>query len=305
MNEQHRERRTTRLGIIAGSGLQQMTGLTDIEVTGFETAFGEPSSPLTLGLLDGTPVAFLQRHGVGHTIPPASINVRANIAALRQAGCTQILSLSAVGSLDADVAPGHFVLIDQFIDRTVHRDKTFFGTGLVGHVPFGDPVCARMLDALETSAKAAEARAHKGGTYVVIEGPQFSTRAESRLYRQWGATVVGMTAMPEAKLAREAQLCYAMVAIATDFDCWHDQHDAVNVALVSERMARVGDTARRLVGQAAKQLGPHRGPCRCGCDRALEAAVMTSAAHRDARMAVRLESLTAGTFQFPAHEEGV
>ena len=166
MNEQHRERRTTRLGIIAGSGLQQMTGLTDIEVTGFETAFGEPSSPLTLGLLDGTPVAFLQRHGVGHTIPPASINVRANIAALRQAGCTQILSLSAVGSLDANVAPGHFVLIDQFIDRTVHRDKTFFGTGLVGHVPFGDPVCARMLDALETSAKAAEATAHKGGTYV-------------------------------------------------------------------------------------------------------------------------------------------
>ncbi|WP_206957604.1 S-methyl-5'-thioadenosine phosphorylase [Trinickia acidisoli] len=285
------DRPVARIGIIGGSGFQQLLGLTGTTIVECETAFGKPSSPVALGLLDGVPVAFLQRHGLGHTIPPTSINVRANIAALRQVGCTQVLSMSAVGSLTAEVPPGHFVLIDQFIDRTIMREKTFFGPGLVGHVPFADPVCGRMREALAESARAADAQARNGGTYIVMEGPQFSTRAESNLYRQWGGTVIGMTAMPEAKLAREAELCYALVAIPTDFDCWHDGHEDVNAALVGERMKRIGATARRLVGEAVARLGHHQGPCRCGCDRALETAVMTAPEYRDPKMVERLLSV--------------
>lgn len=236
----------------------------------------------------GVPVAFLQRHGPGHTIPPASINVKANIAALRSMGCTQVLSLSAVGSLSADVPPGRFVLIDQFIDRTLQRDKSFFGPGLVGHVPFSEPVCARMRGVLSSAAAACEVPVHDGGTYVVMEGPQFSTRAESNLYRQWGGTVIGMTAMPEAKLAREAQLCYALVAIATDFDCWHDGHEAVTADIVSARMRDIAGTARLFVTRAIERLGRHRGTCPCGCDRALDTAVMTAREYRDPEVVARL-----------------
>ncbi|OHX14279.1 S-methyl-5'-thioadenosine phosphorylase [Chromobacterium sphagni] len=277
-----------RIGIIGGSGFQQLLGLTDAQAIHCDTAFGQPSSAVTTGYLAGVPVAFLQRHGPGHTIPPAAINAKANIAALRSVGCKQILSMSAVGSLSAEVPPGHFVLVDQFIDRTLMRDKTFFGPGLVGHVPFSDPVCGRMRQALAESAAAAGVAARDGGTYIVMEGPQFSTRAESMLYRQWGGNVIGMTAMPEAKLAREAELCYALVAIPTDFDCWHQSHEAVNAAMVSERMAQIGASARRLVEEAVKRLGSHDGDCRCGCDRALETAVMTAPALRDPDMLARL-----------------
>ncbi|KAB0499313.1 S-methyl-5'-thioadenosine phosphorylase [Pseudomonas lini] len=277
-----------RIGIIGGSGLQQLPGLEDIRLVEIETAFGQPSSPVTLGTLNGVPVAFVQRHGVGHTIPPASINVRANIAALRHVGCTQLLSVSAVGSLSHDAPPGSFVLIDQFIDRTIQRDKTFFGPGLVGHVPFGNPVCGRMHAVLAKSVKTTDVQALDSGTYVVMEGPQFSTRAESNLYRQWGGTVIGMTAMPEAKLAREAELCYAMIAIPTDFDCWHESHEDVNAALVAQRMADTFTLTRRLVTEAVSRLGKHRGACPCGCDRALDTAVMTAPEHRDPAMVDRL-----------------
>ncbi|MGF6126226.1 5'-methylthioadenosine phosphorylase [Pseudomonas frederiksbergensis] len=277
-----------RIGIIGGSGLQQLPGLEDIRSVEVATVFGQPSSPITLGTLKGVPVAFVQRHGVGHVIPPASINVRANIAALRHVGCTQLLSVSAVGSLSHDAPPGSFVLIDQFIDRTIQREKTFFGPGLVGHVPFGNPVCGRMHAVLAESSKTTQVQALDSGTYVVMEGPQFSTRAESNLYRQWGGTVIGMTAMPEAKLAREAELCYAMIAIPTDFDCWHDAHEDVNATLVAQRMADTFTLTRRLVTEAVSRLGEHREACPCGCDRALDTAVMTAPEHRDPAMVARL-----------------
>ncbi|WP_084225264.1 S-methyl-5'-thioadenosine phosphorylase [Paraburkholderia sacchari] len=292
-----------RIGIIGGSGFQQLLGLDGSEVVECETAFGKPSSPLTLGKIDGVPVAFLQRHGVGHVIPPAAINARANIAALRQAGCTQVLSMSAVGSLAEDVPPGHFVLVDQFIDRTLMRDKTFFGPGLVGHVPFGEPICARMRATLMDSAAVVDVSARNGGTYVVMEGPQFSTRAESHLYRMWGGTVVGMTAMPEAKLAREAELCYALVAVPTDFDCWHDAHEDVNAQIVGEQMKHIGESAMRLLGEAVRQLGAHHGACPCGCDRALDTAVMTTPALRDPEMFCRLLKVAPNASRLSSHGE--
>lgn len=288
MTNSSASRQIQRIGIIGGSGLQQLPGLKDIRQVECETAFGKPSSPVTLGTLNDVPVAFVQRHGIGHTIPPSFINVRANIAALRSAGCTQLLSVSAVGSLTHDAPPGSFVLIDQFIDRTIQREKTFFGPGLVGHVPFGDPVCSRMRAVLAASAQTADVQALNGGTYVVMEGPQFSTRAESSLYRQWGGTVIGMTAMPEAKLAREAELCYAMIAIPTDFDCWHDSHEDVNATLVAERMADTFTLTRRLVTEAVTRLGEHHGTCEYGCDHALDTAVMTAPQHRDPEMIARL-----------------
>ncbi|PHN60688.1 S-methyl-5'-thioadenosine phosphorylase [Pseudomonas viridiflava] len=288
MTNSSASRQIQRIGIIGGSGLQQLPGLKDIRQVECETAFGKPSSPVTLGTLHDVPVAFVQRHGIGHTIPPSFINVRANIAALRSVGCTQLLSVSAVGSLTHDAPPGSFVLIDQFIDRTIQRDKTFFGPGLVGHVPFGDPVCSRMRAVLAASAQTADVQALNGGTYVVMEGPQFSTRAESSLYRQWGGTVIGMTAMPEAKLAREAELCYAMIAIPTDFDCWHDSHEDVNATLVAERMADTFTLTRRLVTEAVTRLGEHHGTCEYGCDHALDTAVMTAPQHRDPEMIARL-----------------
>ncbi|MEX3628911.1 MAG: S-methyl-5'-thioadenosine phosphorylase [Burkholderia sp.] len=282
---------TPRIGIIGGSGFRDLAGLRDVETVELDTPFGKPSSSITLGRLGDVPIAFVQRHVPGHTIPPSYINMRANLAALRAVGCTQVLSMSAVGSLTHEAPPGTFVLIDQFIDRTIQREKSFFGPGLVGHVPFGDPVCGRMRATLSEAAGAADVRARDGGTYVVMEGPQFSTRAESNLYRQWGGTVIGMTAMPEAKLAREAELCYALVAIPTDFDCWHDGQDEVNATLVAERMGELHGAAHRLVGEAVARLGAHRGACRCGCDRALDTAVMTAPEHRDPAIVERLTAV--------------
>ena len=273
-----------RIGIIGGSGLSKLLSLTNVERVKVETPFGSPSDEVVLGMLGRTPVAFLQRHGPGHQIPPSQINVRANIAALKHVGCSQMLSMSAVGSLREDCPPGTFVLVDQFIDRTIQREKTFFGRGLVGHVPFGEPVCKRMRTALHDVAEKMKLPCINGGTYIVMEGPQFSTRAESNLYRSWGGTVIGMTAMPEAKLAREAELCYVLVAMITDYDCWYDSHAAVTASLVSERMERIAVQANALVEQACAALMAHREPCVCGCDRALDTAIMTSPSQRNPEM---------------------
>lgn len=281
-----------RLGIIGGSGLQALRGLGDVEHLQIHTPFAEAPVPVTVGRLDDAPIAFVQRHGIGHRIPPASINVRANIAALKRVGCTQLISMSAVGSLAEDVAPGTFVLIDQYIDRTIQRDKTYFGDGLVGHVPFGEPTCARMREALAAAADGAGLDCRRSGTYVVMEGPQFSTRAESMLYRQWGGTVIGMTGMPEAKLAREAELCYAMVAMATDYDCWFEGMEAVTADMVSERMVHMRDGATALLRATAAAFARQGGEaCPCGCHRALDTAIMTAPEHRDPAMLARLEYL--------------
>ncbi|MET3133645.1 5'-methylthioadenosine phosphorylase [Oxalobacteraceae bacterium GrIS 1.11] len=280
-----------RIGIIGGSGLQSMLALNDEERINVETVFGKPSEQLLLGKLGQVPVAFLQRHGHGHRIPPAQINVRANMAALRLVGCTQGLSMSAVGSLREDVPPGTFVLVDQFIDRTIQRDKTIFGRGLMAHVPFGDPVCARMRAALRRVAADLEMPARPDGTYVVMEGPHFSPRAESNLYRSWGGTVIGMTAMPEAKVAREMELCYSIVAMAIDYDCWFSGEDPVTAGMVGKRMEAVGQHANRLLMRVCGELAEKPALCPCGCNRALDAAIMTAPEHRDPDLLARLASV--------------
>src|ERR1700719_4235735 len=254
------------IGIIGGSGLYQIDGLTDVAWRRVASPFGEASDELCFGTLAGTRVVFLPRHGRGHRVPPSEINYRANIDALKRAGVTDLISLSAVGSLKAELPPGAFVLADQFIDRTFARSKSFFGTGLVAHVAFGHPVCARLGDALAAAGIAAGIVAHRGGTYVCMEGPQFSTLAESNLHRSWGCSVVGMTNMPEAKLAREAELCYATVAMVTDFDCWHPDHDHVTVEAVVKVLFDNADKARSLVRALVPSIGGTRPGCAQGCD---------------------------------------
>ena len=234
---------------------------------------------------------FLPRHGGGHTTSPTHLNYRANIDALKRAGCTDVLSLSAVGSLKAELPPGHFVIVDQFIDCSFAREKSFFGKGCVAHVSVADPVCARLGDALEASARRIGLPVTRGGTYLVMEGPQFSTRAESHLYRSWGCSVIGMTNMPEAKLAREAELCYATVAMVTDYDCWHDEHDAVTVDQIVRVLTENADKARALVADVVPGLGAERGPCPQGCDRALEYAIVTRPEHRDPRLMAKLDAV--------------
>jgi 5'-methylthioadenosine phosphorylase len=276
------------LGIIGGSGIYDIEWL---ERPKWETVvgpFGRPSDDLLTGELDGMRLVFLPRHGRGHRIPPSEVNFRANIDALKRAGVTDVLALSAVGSLREDLTPGTFVVVDQFIDRTFARSKTFFGTGLVGHVSLAEPVCARLGDAAEAAAREAGATCVRGGTYVVMEGPQFSTRAESELYRSWGAAVIGMTNMPEAKLAREAELCYATVAMVTDWDCWHPDHGAVTVEQVMAVMGKNVVAARELVRRAAPRLRERPARCPHGCDRALDGAIMTAPAMRDPALATRL-----------------
>lgn len=280
-----------RIGIIGGSGLQKLLALTDEKREAIKTPFGDPSEEVLLGRLGDVPVAFLQRHGRGHHIPPAQINVRANIAALRMVGCTQVLSLSAVGSLSEDIPPGTFVMVDQFIDRTIQRKKTFFGRGLVGHVAFGEPVCGRMRAILAEAARRLEIPYRNQGTYVVMEGPQFSTRAESNLYRSWGGTVIGMTGMPEAKLAREIELCYSMVAMATDYDCWFSGEDAVTAAMVTKRMEEIGRQANLLLMHVCKDLQNKPAVCPYGCNQALDGAIMTAPEYRDPERLARLAAV--------------
>jgi 5'-methylthioadenosine phosphorylase len=224
-------------------------------------------------------------------VSPTHLNYRANIDALKRSGVTDVLSLSAVGSLKADLPPGDFVIVDQFIDRSFAREKSFFGEGCVAHVSVADPVCPRLGDACEVAAKGLGLSVHRGGSYLVMEGPQFSTRAESNLYRSWGCSVIGMTNMPEAKLAREAELCYATVAMVTDYDCWHDGHDAVSVEAVVQVMTENADKARALVRAVVPGLGAPRGPCPAGCDRALEYAIITAPSQRDPELMEKLDAV--------------
>ena len=274
------------IGVIGGSGVYAIEGLEDAEWRPVDSPWGAPSDQLLFGRLGDTPLRFLPRHGRGHVHTPTSIDYRANIDALKRAGCTDVISVSACGSFREEMAPGDFVIVDQFIDRTFAREKSFFGPGLVGHVSMAHPVCARLGDALEAAARAEAIRVHRGGTYLVMEGPQFSSLAESRLYRDvWGCQVIGMTNMPEAKLAREAELCYATVSMVTDYDSWHPEHEAVDVAAVVKVLLGNAEKARSLVARAAPALGPGRAPCPHGCDRALEHAFLTEPEMRDAALA--------------------
>jgi 5'-methylthioadenosine phosphorylase len=283
----------TVLGIIGGSGIYQIDGLEDARWIDAESPFGSPSDQLLTGTLNGLELIFLPRHGRGHRLSPTDINYRANIDALKRAGVTDIISLSACGSFREDLPPGMFVIVDQFIDRTHARAKSFFGTGLVAHVSMADPVCGRLGDGLAKAA-AAEGIAHRrGGTYLVIEGPQFSSRAESELYRVWGCDLIGMTNLPEAKLAREAEICYATVAMVTDFDCWHPGHDQVEVASVIKVLSENAEKARGLVKRFTETLGAHgeSHPCSHGCDRALDNALITAPEARDPAMAAKLDAV--------------
>ena len=282
---------TPVIGIIGGSGLYDIAGLENKQWRRVETPWGDVSDELLFGELDGVRCVFLPRHGRGHRLSPSHLNYRANIDALKRSGVTDVLSLSAVGSLKEELPPGHFVIVDQFIDRSFAREKSFFGEGCVAHVSVADPVCPRIGDAAEAAARAIGLPVARGGTYLVMEGPQFSTRAESELYRSWGCSVIGMTNMPEAKLAREAELCYATVAMVTDFDCWHDGHDAVTVEAVIQVMQANADAARRLVRAIVPTLGARRGPCPAGCDRALQYAIVTDPSQRDPALMARLDAV--------------
>ncbi len=279
------------IGIVGGSGLYDIPGLTEKAWRQVPTPWGQPSDALLFGRLGDVSCVFLPRHGRGHPLSPTHLNYRANIDALKRSGVTDVISLSAVGSLRAELAPGHFVIVDQFIDRSFAREKSFFGEGVVAHVSMAHPVCARLGDGLHAAAQRLGVPVTRGGTYLVMEGPQFSTRAESELYRQWGASVIGMTNMPEAKLAREAELCYATVAMVTDFDCWHADHDHVTVEAVVKVLLDNADHARNLVAEAVPALGAPRGLCPCGCDRALDNAIITASHMRDPAAVTRLQAV--------------
>jgi 5'-methylthioadenosine phosphorylase len=279
------------IGIIGGSGLYQIDGLADVAWRRIDSPFGGASDEFCSGVLDGTPVVFVPRHGRGHVLPPSAINFRANIDALKRVGVTDIVSLSAVGSLREDLAPGDFVVIDQFVDRTFARDKSFFGPGCVAHVSMAHPVCARIGDAVAAAAARAGILAKRGGTYLVMEGPQFSTLAESELYRAWGCDLIGMTNMPEAKLAREAEICYATVAMVTDYDCWHPGHDAVTVDKILTVLNANAARARTMVREVVPLLARHEGPCHQGCDHSLEHALITPSEYRDPALLARLDAV--------------
>ena len=281
----------TIIGVIGGSGLYAIEGLEGAEWRSVETPWGAPSDALLCGEIGGVPVRFLPRHGRGHVQTPSSINYRANIDALKRSGVTDVISVSACGSFREEMAPGDFVIVDQFIDRTFSRDKSFFGPGCVAHVSMAEPVCLRLGDALETAARGAGVTVHRGGTYLCMEGPQFSTVAESRLYRDWGCAVIGMTNMPEAKLAREAELCYATVAMVTDYDAWRPGHDAVDVAAVVAVLNGNAAKARAMVKAAVPALGGARAPCPHGCDRALDHALITAPDARDPAALARLDAV--------------
>ncbi|HET6184878.1 MAG TPA: S-methyl-5'-thioadenosine phosphorylase [Acetobacteraceae bacterium] len=279
------------IGIVGGSGLYDIEGLEEKAWRHIATPWGEPSDALLFGRLAGVRCVFLPRHGRGHPLSPTHLNYRANIDALKRAGVTDVISLSAVGSLKAELPPGQFVIVDQFIDRSFARDKSFFGDGVVAHVSMAHPVCARIGDALEAGARRLGLPVARGGTYLVMEGPQFSTKAESELYRSWGCSVIGMTNMPEAKLAREAELCYATVAMVTDYDCWHPEHDAVTVEAIVKVLLANADAARALVREVVPGLGRRRPLCPCGCQRALDNAVITAAHMRDPALVAKLHSI--------------
>lgn len=266
--------KTPVVGVIGGSGLYAIEGLEDVEEITIDTPFGSPSDAFITGTLDGVKMVFLPRHGRGHRLLPSEVNYRANIFGMKKLGVTQIISVSAVGSMKEHIVPGHIVIPDQFFDRTQgKRASTFFGQGIVGHVQFADPICPDLATILASAARDVGAIVHTGGTYICIEGPNFSTRAESQIYRSWGVDIIGMTNIPEARLAREAEICYATVALATDYDCWHDGHDDVSVEAVLAIIRQNVATARAIIKTAVGQI--RRQQLRCNCDKALEFAIMT------------------------------
>lgn len=279
------------VGVIGGSGIYDIDGLENARWEHVASSFGAPSDDLLFGDLAGQKMVFLPRHGRGHRLHPTGVNYRANIDALKRAGVTEILSVSACGSLKEDLPPGTFVIADQFIDRTVHREKSFFGPGLVAHVALGHPVCGRLGDAVETACREVGIAAVRGGTYLAMEGPQFSTLAESNLYRSWGCDVIGMTNMPEAKLAREAEMCYATIAMVTDFDCWHPDHDHVTVDAIIKVLLENAEKGRSLVKQVTPKLSGRTETCSHGCHTALEHALITAPDARDPAMIQKLAAV--------------
>jgi 5'-methylthioadenosine phosphorylase len=279
------------LGVIGGSGVYEIDGLQNTQWKKVSSSFGEPSDSLLFGELDGQKMVFLPRHGRGHLIPPSEINYQANIDALKRAGVTEVISVSAVGSLREDLKPGMFVIVDQFIDRTFERKKSFFGTGLVAHVSMAHPVCNRLGNHVEQIAKEADINVVRGGVYIAMEGPQFSSVAESELYRSWGCDVVGMTNMPEAKLAREAELCYVSIAMVTDYDCWHPDHDDVSVEAMIKVLMSNADNARSLVKKVASVICSDKLSDSCDCKTSLDNAIITQPESRDKKLVKKLEAV--------------
>ncbi len=286
------------LGILGGSGLYDIDGLDNPEWIEIDTPWGAPSDAILFAELYGVKLRFLPRHGRGHALSPSDVNYRANMDALKRAGCTDILSLSAVGSLQEQYAPGDFVLVDQFIDRTFKREKSFFGKGCVAHVSVADPVCARLAGLAEAAARSTDVRVHKGGTYLAMEGPQFSTKAESHMYRQWGCDVIGMTNMPEAKLAREAELPYATIGMVTDYDCWHEGHGNVDVAAVIAVLMKNAETARDTVKALVKKMSEtERTNCAQGIETNLDVAIITPPEARDPKLMSKLDAVAGRLFK--------
>ena len=279
------------LGIIGGSGIYDLPGLENVQEEAIASPWGEPSAPLRRGLIAGLPVVFLPRHDKGHRLSPSDINYRANIDVLKRAGVTDLVSLSACGSFKEDLPPGAFVLVDQFVDRTHRRESSFFGKGCVAHVSMAHPVSPRLRIHLAAAAEAEGLHVARGGTYVCIEGPQFSTLAESLTYKNLGYSVIGMTNMPEAKLAREAEICYATVAMVTDFDCWHPDHDAVTVQDIIKVLVANAEKAKCLVARLAQDFPREHEPCPIGSDRALDSALITAPAARDKALLKKLEAV--------------
>jgi len=279
------------LGIIGGSGIYDLPGLANVREKKVATPWGEPSAPMMIGDIAGLPVAFMPRHDRGHRLSPSDINYRANIDALKRIGVTDLISLSACGSFKQELPPGTFVLVDQFVDRTYKRESSFFGRGLVAHVSMAHPVSPRLRIHLAAAAAAESIEVVRDGTYVCIEGPQFSTLAESLTYKNLGYSVIGMTNMPEAKLAREAELCYATVAMVTDFDCWHPDHDAVTVQDIIKVLSANADRAKRLVARLARELPREHEPCPIGSDRALDTALITAPQARDPELVKKLDAV--------------
>ncbi|MEM6727441.1 MAG: S-methyl-5'-thioadenosine phosphorylase [Pseudomonadota bacterium] len=282
----------TVIGIIGGSGLYNIDGLEAAEWREVESPWGAPSDAILTGRLGGVAMAFLPRHGRGHTHSPTTVPYRANIDAMKRLGVTDLISVSACGSFRDEMSPGHFVIVDQFIDRTFAREKSFFGTGCVAHVSVAHPTCPRLGDACEEAARNAGIDVHRDGTYLAMEGPQFSSLAESKLYREvWGCDVIGMTNMPEAKLAREAELCYASVAMITDYDSWHPDHGEVDIGQIIATLMGNAEKGRDLVARLPALLGAERAPCPHGCDRALEYAIITQPDNRDPALMAKLDAV--------------
>lgn len=279
------------LGIVGGSGLYDIDGMQNKRWVSVSSSFGEPSDDFLFGELDGLEIVFLPRHGRGHNIPPSEINYRANIDALKRSGVTDIISVSAVGSLKETLSPGTFVIVDQFIDLTFARNKSFFGKGMVAHVSMAHPVCNRLGNHIEKAAINARINVVKGGTYLTMEGPQFSSKAESELYRSWGCDVIGMTNMPEAKLARETEICYIIIAMVTDFDCWHPDHDNVTVDSIIKVLLSNADRARSLIRHVIPFLRDDNDASTCSCRKALDNAIITAPEARDPEMLKRLDAV--------------